>query len=73
MSERAFDREISHAWQVAAQDLGMRVTAPFVLKIEGDDVGFEVLVSDFGGPIGTVAVASETARFRPILKHEFDK
>ena len=68
MTEQAFNREISNAWRVAGQDLGIRVTAPFVLKIEGNDVVFEALVSDFGGPIGTVAVASETVCFRPILK-----
>ena len=67
MSKQAFDKAISQAWQEAGQDLGIRVTAPFVLKIEGTDVAFEALIRDFGGPIGTVAVVSETVRFRPVL------
>ena len=68
MSERVLDDEISKAWKVAGQDLGIRVTAPFVLNIEGNHMAFEALVSDFGGRIGTVAVASETAHFRPVLE-----
>ena len=67
MSEETFDREISTAWRVAGKELSIRVTAPFVLKIGGYDVFFEALVRDFGGPIGTVAVASETVCFRSNL------
>ena len=52
MSKQAFDMAISQAWQDAGQDLGIRVTSPFVLKIEGNDVVFEALIRDFGGPIG---------------------
>lgn len=68
MSGQVFDRQISSAWQDAGRDLGIRVTAPFVLEIEGNDVFFEALISDFGGPMGTVAVASDTVLFRPVLR-----
>lgn len=70
MIEQAFDHEISDAWKAAGRDLGIRVTAPFVLKIDGNEIVFEALISDFGGPSGAVAVASGTVRFRPILKEK---
>lgn len=63
----SIDSEISDAWRDAGHDLGIRVTAPFVVTIEGDEVSLEALVSDFGGPMGTVAVSSLTACFRSIL------
>jgi hypothetical protein len=67
MSEQAFDIAISQAWQDAGRDLGIRVTAPFILTIEGRDVAIEALVSDFGGPMGAIAVGSETSCFSPSL------
>jgi hypothetical protein len=68
MGEEAFDREICSAWQAAEKDLGIRVTAPFVLRLDDNEVAFEALVSDFGGPIGTIALTAGTAHFRPALK-----
>jgi hypothetical protein len=68
MNEEGLDAEISQAWQDAGRDLGIRVTAPFVLKFEDQNVAIEALVSDFGGPMGTIAVASETSRFSANLK-----
>jgi hypothetical protein len=67
MKAGLFDRQICDAWRVAGRDLGIRIAAPFVLTIEGNEIAFEAFVRDFGGPMGAVAVASETARFRPML------
>ena len=55
MTQRAVDEEISRAWLEAAQDLGIRVVAPFTLHSdEGLPVTYEAHIVDFGGPRGTV-------------------
>jgi hypothetical protein len=47
---------VSDAWRIAAADLGIRVTAPFILEdVDGDTVGVVALVHDFGTPAGTLA------------------
>jgi hypothetical protein len=52
---RALDSEIARAWQTAASDPGIKVTAPFNLKTRSGVVEtFEALVHEFGGPKGTV-------------------
>ncbi len=52
---RAVDTEVVKAWLAAAEDLGLRVTAPFTLMTEsGNTEIFEALIHDFGGPKGTV-------------------
>ena len=48
------DYAISEAWLQAANDLGIRVTAPFVMKCDGEAVLWEAYIADFGGPAGTV-------------------
>jgi hypothetical protein len=49
------DLQISDAWQQAAADLGIRVVAPFALAKESGEIQwFEALISDFGGPNGTI-------------------
>jgi hypothetical protein len=68
MHEALYDHQICNAWKEAEADLHIRVAAPFVLIMDGREVAFEALIDDFGGPMGTVAVASETARFRPSLQ-----
>lgn len=47
------DKDISQAWLEAAEDLGIRVVAPFTLQSD-TSVTFEAHVMDFGGPKGTV-------------------
>jgi hypothetical protein len=68
MSKPALDIAISHAWQEAGRDLGIGVTAPFALRIGDREVAFEALIRDFGSPMGTIAVASETSSFGPSLQ-----
>ena len=52
---REIDQEIIDAWNQAAADLGIRVTAPFSLVSKnGEEEVFEALVHDFGGPKGTL-------------------
>ena len=50
---RAIDEAISQAWLNAAQDLGIRVTAPFTVNPD-EPVIYEAHIMDFGGPKGTV-------------------
>jgi hypothetical protein len=55
MKTRVVDEAISQAWLQAAADLGIRVTAPFAVRVSADDaVIYEAHVEDFGGPTGTV-------------------
>jgi hypothetical protein len=52
---RVPDIEIVQAWLMAADELGIKVTAPFTLLVSsGRAETFEALVHDFGGPKGTV-------------------
>jgi hypothetical protein len=60
MCDEKFDRDISDAWHQAEQDLGIRVTAPIAITIEGQDLIFEAHVADFGGPAGTIALGQGT-------------
>lgn len=47
---------IVDAWRRAAEDLGIRVTAPFVLPDVGPEPQeFIALVHDFGSPLGALA------------------
>jgi len=46
---------LGQTWLEAAQELGFRVTAPFVLKTKSDtSYQFDALVHDFGGERGMV-------------------
>jgi hypothetical protein len=52
---RTIDQAISQAWLEAAKDLGIRVTAPFMMHLAHDKLLiYEAHVQDFGGPKGTV-------------------
>ena len=52
---RQLDEAISKAWRDAADDLGIRVTAPFDINTDsGEAVCYEAFIADFGGPTGTV-------------------
>ncbi len=58
------DQEIVDAWNKAAVDLGIRVTAPFMLIDEnGRQETYEALIHDFGGPRGTLT--GKIDRFGP--------
>jgi len=47
---------VSEAWRAAAEDLGIRVTAPFLLEgTDGTKIIFAAFVHDFGGPAGAIA------------------
>jgi len=55
------DEQISTAWRQAAQDLKIRVVAPFELVAESGSVGrFEAHILDFGGPNGTVVGSKDS-------------
>jgi hypothetical protein len=55
MNTRGVDEAISQAWLQAGSDLGIRVTAPFAVRVSADDsVIYEAHVKNFGGPKGTV-------------------
>jgi hypothetical protein len=54
---RTIDPDISHAWLEAAEDLGIRVTAPFKMDVpvpEDELRVYEPHILDFSGPRGTV-------------------
>jgi len=47
---------MSEAWRIAAEDLGIRVTAPFLLEgAQGNAIAVVALVHGFGAPAGTLA------------------
>lgn len=55
MKTRGVDEAISQAWRKAGTDLGIRVTAPFAIRLSaGEPVIYEAHILDFGGPKGTV-------------------
>ncbi len=52
---RILDDHISKAWLNAATDLGIRVVAPFPVKLSRDEsLMYEAHILDFGGPNGIV-------------------
>ena len=51
------------AWRIAADELGIRVTAPAELRdADGTKFQCEALVHDFGSPTGAVVVSRKTER-----------
>ena len=55
----AIDQSMANAWLEAADDLGIRVVAPFRLVTGDGEVWFEAFIPDFGGPKGTIAGSIE--------------
>jgi cytidylate kinase len=54
----ALDDQMTKAWREAANDLGIRVNAPFEAKLDdGSVVRFEAQVLDFGSKSGAVVVS----------------
>lgn len=52
---RKLNEAIAKAWRDAADDLGIRVIAPFEITTEsGERIAYEAFISNFGGPRGTV-------------------
>jgi len=54
------DSEMSDAWRQAGEVLGVRVMAPYSLRLpSGALVEVEAFLPDFGGPAGAIAVAAD--------------
>ena len=52
------DSAMTRAWLAAGRYLGVRVLAPYELRVADDDtVEVEAFLPDFGGPHGVVVVA----------------
>jgi hypothetical protein len=63
MDMGGLDQRLAEHWRTAAQDLGIRVTAPVELtNLSGQPFACEVLVLDFGSPNGTLVLSPKTER-----------
>jgi len=58
----AIDQQISDAWNKAAEDLKIRVDAPFTMYVDGEACEFEAFVPDFGSRQGAVAMSEISQR-----------
>src|SRR5271154_5068556 len=47
-NEEVLDQQLVQSWLTAATDLGIQVTAPFVLPVDGGEIRCVALVRDFG-------------------------
>lgn len=52
--------KVQEAWSKAGKRLGFRFLAPHEIEDSGKKIGYDGLVPDFGGPSGTVFLASES-------------
>jgi hypothetical protein len=63
MGTRGLDNRLVETWARAAEDLGIRVTAPAELQdASGQPFACEALIHDFGSPAGAVVVSRKTER-----------
>lgn len=63
MNISGLEQRLVEQWHMAAQDLGINVTAPVELRdATGRRFTCEALVHDFGSPTGAVVVSSRTER-----------
>jgi hypothetical protein len=65
VSVAKINSDMSAAWLVAAQTLGVRVTAPYEIRLEsGESIAFEAWLPDFGAPGGAIVLdlADQTGR-----------
>jgi hypothetical protein len=63
MDSSGLDRRLIDRWRQAADDLGIRVTAPAELRdAQGRPFLVEASVADFGSPSGAVVVSAGTER-----------
>ena len=57
------NQRLMKGWLAAAEDLNIRVIAPYVLQSSsGEPVPCEVFLPDFGSPSGGVIVSAKTER-----------
>jgi len=64
----SIDHRICSAWQEAAEDLNIRVVAPFeLISADGALALFEAFVPDFGSPAGAI-VMTEKSRNDAVVK-----
>jgi hypothetical protein len=63
MDANGLEQRLVEQWQKAAEDLGIRVTAPVELRdASGRPFTCEAFVQDFGSPTGAVVVSRKTER-----------
>ena len=63
MDTEGLEQRLVEDWQEAAEDLGIRVTAPVELRdASGRPFTCEAFVHDFGAPTGAVVVSLKTER-----------
>lgn len=63
MDTSGLDQKLVAHWRSAAEDLGIRVTAPVELTdSSGQPFACEAFVHDFGSPSGAVVVSRKTSR-----------
>jgi len=58
----ALDQHLIAGWLSAAEELGIRVVAPYSLASQGAAVLCEVFLPDFGSPTGALFVSASTER-----------
>jgi hypothetical protein len=63
MDSSELDQRLIDRWRRAADDLGLRVTAPAELRdAQGRPFLVEALVADFGSPSGGIVISARTER-----------
>lgn len=63
MNTSGLNKKLIEGWQTAADDLGIRVTAPAELwDADGAKFHCEALIHDFGSPTGALVVSHKTER-----------
>jgi hypothetical protein len=68
------DEKMIRAWLAAGRYLGVRVVAPYELRLaDGEAVEVEAFIPDFGGPHGTVVVPlqDDERLKRAVATHHF--
>lgn len=59
----SLDDRLVDAWREAANDLGIRVVAPYLLRLpSGEEVACEAFIPDFGSTRGAIVLSEETER-----------
>lgn len=59
----SLDQKLIDSWLKVANELGVRVIAPYTLRApDGSDIECEAYVPDFGSPSGAVVLSRKTER-----------
>src|SRR4051812_38715989 len=58
------EQRVAAAWSEAAQDLGIRVVAPFQVDLDGDELQCTALVPDFDDVNGTLVMTGSTEEWQ---------